>query len=524
MKSQTARRPDNKRPARSAQTRKYTRQTAHVEARRDGTPLIFGWGGHLSRTEKTKLQRRAVWSTITLITVLIVVVLVSFWVNYNIVVPNQPITSVNGQNIPQSDYHKLVALRGQIEANTISGANGLNVQSQQWHQKATDAQNTVNSTKTTIASLNKQIAALPASSSQLAGLKQQLTAVTKQNTDAATQVIADNNKYNDLQNTQIPLEEQRNTQSQIGTDTVTWLQDDVIIRNWLSKQSNSLQATINPTDNATSRALDGFKANLPKGKSYNQFLSDGNVSDSDVRTMMGLVTRRTNMQNYAVSLVTSPAKQVQASIITLSTTTDAANVLKQLKSGSDFSKLAQSKSVDTVTKAKGGDLGWLARWQYLSVTSELNEAVTGSGAIDNWMFDPARKISDISPVLSENGTYHIVKIVAIDPSKVVDAATLATLKGDNTNQNALVAWLLTQKVLPGTNIGTVDQNKLLDPSNVPAFIPSAAPAVASPTAAPGGATGPAATDPNAPSSGATSPAATDPNASSNPGSPGGTTP
>jgi parvulin-like peptidyl-prolyl isomerase len=498
MKSQTARRPDNKRPARSTQTRKYTRQTAHVEARRDGTPLIFGWGGHLSRTEKTKLQRRAVWSAITLITVLIVAVVVGFWVDYNIIVPNQPITSVNGQNIPQSDYHKLVALRGQIEANSISGTNGLNAQSQQWHQKATDAQKTVDSTKTTISTLNKQIAALPASSSQLAGLKQQLTDATKQNTDAAALVVADNNKYTALQNTQIPLEEQRNTQTQVGADTVTWLQDDVIIRNWLSKQSNSLQATINPTDNAVNSAVNNFKANLPKGRSYNQFLSDGNVSDSDVHTMMGLITRRTNMQNYAAGLVTSPAEQVQASAITLSTTTDADSLLKQLKSNNtdtEFSTLAKSKSVDTATKAKGGDLGWLARWQYLSVTNELNEAATGYGVIDNWMFDPARKVGDVSPVLTENGTYHIVKIMAIDPSKVIDATTLATLKGDNTNQNALVAWLLTQKVLPGTTIGTVDQNKLQDPSNIPAFIPSSAPALASPTADTSGATGPAATDP-----------------------------
>ncbi len=56
MKSQTVRRPENKRSARSTKSRRYNKQTAHVEARRDGKPLIFGWGGHLSHNEKLLLS------------------------------------------------------------------------------------------------------------------------------------------------------------------------------------------------------------------------------------------------------------------------------------------------------------------------------------------------------------------------------------------------------------------------------------------------------------------------------------
>jgi hypothetical protein len=129
MNSQTTRRPETKRPARPPQAKRYTRQTAHhVATRRDGKPLIFGWGGHLSRKEKDTIQRRAVWVTISIFVVAILVIFATFWINYNIIIPNQPITSVNGQNIPQSDYHKLVALKGQIEDNTIDGKNGLNAQ------------------------------------------------------------------------------------------------------------------------------------------------------------------------------------------------------------------------------------------------------------------------------------------------------------------------------------------------------------------------------------------------------------
>src|SRR2546423_1311061 len=58
MNTKTVRRPDQRRPGRS---KKYVKQTAHVEARRDGKPLIFGWGGHLSRSEKLRIQQRVIW-------------------------------------------------------------------------------------------------------------------------------------------------------------------------------------------------------------------------------------------------------------------------------------------------------------------------------------------------------------------------------------------------------------------------------------------------------------------------------
>ena len=118
MTSQTARRPNSPRPTRYGNKgKKYTRQTAHVEARRDGKPLIFGWGGHLSRTEKVQLQRRIIWAMTVLTGLLILAVIVGFWVNLNIIVPAKPITTVNGESIPQSNYRKYFALDAQFEAN-----------------------------------------------------------------------------------------------------------------------------------------------------------------------------------------------------------------------------------------------------------------------------------------------------------------------------------------------------------------------------------------------------------------------
>ena len=133
MKSSTerpARRPENQRPARSAKTKKYRKQTAHIEARRDGKPLIFGWGKHLSHTEKVKIQRRATWTMTGLIVLILIGTIVGFWINNNIIIPGLPITSVNGHQIPQSEYRQMVALQTQLEVNKLYGPNGLTAQSQ----------------------------------------------------------------------------------------------------------------------------------------------------------------------------------------------------------------------------------------------------------------------------------------------------------------------------------------------------------------------------------------------------------
>src|SRR5712691_2999647 len=113
MKSSTerpVRRPESQRPTRSAKAKRYNKQTARIEARRDGKPLIFGWGKHLSHNEKVRIQRRATWGFTAAIALILVITLVGFWININIIVPGLPITSVNGHQITQSQYRKLVAL------------------------------------------------------------------------------------------------------------------------------------------------------------------------------------------------------------------------------------------------------------------------------------------------------------------------------------------------------------------------------------------------------------------------------
>ncbi len=474
MTSQTARRPKDQRSTRSAKAKKYTRQTAHVEARRDGKPLIFGWGGHLSRSEKNRLQSRAVWAITALIGLLIVGIVIGFWVNINIIVPGLPITTVNGQAIPQSDYRKLFAVEAQLEANHIYGPNGLNAQRDSLSKQVADAQ-------TAIDNLNKQIKALPADTSkQRTSLERQLSAAQSQHDQLNTQ-------YQTMAQSTIPNEMQIFTQSQYGNNSVGLLQDDVFIRQWLAKQNSTVQAKIEPSSGEIDRAISDFTANLPKSTSYNKFLSNNSLSDNDVRAMMAITVRRDNMQSYLAAQIVPPLYEVHAREMTFSTLQDANNNLKQLKNGADFAKLA-TKSVDTSTNTKGGDLGWLAKGQYAQTI-----ASNTSGIVDNWIFDPARKPNELSPVITENGAYHIVQILQIDPARSVDATTLSSLQS-----NALNSWLLSVKAKEGLTTISSDQNKLLDSSNIPnttPAIPSSPPSASGTPTAGGGVPGSVPTGP-----------------------------
>ena len=476
MKSQTerpVRRPGNQQSAGSNKSKRYHKQTARVEARRDGKPLIFGWGNHLSHNEKVKIQRRATWTIAGLIGLLLVGTIVGFWINLNIIVPGLAITSVNGHNIPQSQYRKMVAVKTQLEINKLYGPHGLTTQSQDLQKQDAAELTTINNIIKQVDSLNQQIKALPPGQSQKrTDLENQYKTAQNQLITAETTHQNLSQQINNLNQNTLPLEKQAFTQAQVSTDSASWLQDDELIREWLTSQSTAIQNRVNPSPADINNALNDLKANIPKSGSYNNFLSQMNISNDDVITMLTVTVRRDKMQNYLASQVVSPAYQVLARAMTLDTEAKADKILQQLKHGGDFGTIAKKQSQDTSTASSGGSLGWLARGQYAQ-----NQA---GAVVENWLFDPSRIPNEFSPVLKENGSFHIVQILGIDHARAIDPATLKTLK-----DNALSNWLLVQKSLPITKITPVDQNKLLDPNNLPptSVLPAAAPS--SPGGVPG---------------------------------------
>lgn len=473
MNTQTersARKPNSQRARGSRNAKRYSKQTAHIEARRDGKPLIFGWGTHLSHTEKVRLQRRATWSLAALVVLLLAAVIIGSWISINIITPGQSITTVNGHAIPQSEYRQMVAVKTQLELNKLYGPGGLTNQLTSLQEQSAQVSSSITQTNNQISSLNDKLKKSPNDPTlkkQLADSQKTLADQQKKSTDLQNQIST-------LNQDTIPLEKQGFTQSQIGNDSATWLQDDELIREWLTTQSAAVRAKINPTNSQVNKDFNSLKANMPRSNGYNTFMSQMGITDNQVRAMVTILDRRSNAQAYFSPLLTSPSYQVLSRQIVVQTQQKANEVLQDLQKGQDFGKLAKQFSQDTNSNSKGGSLDWLTRYQYIDA-SGLN----GPAVVDNWLFDPARHLNELSPVLFGNGSYYIVQMMNIDPARAVDATLLKSLQA-----NALVNWLLERRALPGQSITSVDQNMLFDVNNLPQnnILPASAPAVATPSA------------------------------------------
>lgn len=106
------------------------------------------------------------------------------------------------------------------------------------------------------------------------------------------------------------------------------------------------------------------------------------------------------------------AEEVKASHILVPTQAEADGIMKQLKEGADFAKLAKEKSIDTGSKNAGGDLGFFGRGV---MVAEFEKAAF------------SLKVGELGgPIKTEFG-YHIIKLTGHKDAK---AATLEEKKAE----------------------------------------------------------------------------------------------
>ena len=91
---------------------------------------------------------------------------------------------------------------------------------------------------------------------------------------------------------------------------------------------------------------------------------------------------------------TTPA-QVKASHILVQTKEEAENIIKRLKKGADFAKLAQQYSLDHVSAKKGGDLGYFSKEQMVKPFADAAFAL---------------KVGQISKPVKTRFGYHVIKV------------------------------------------------------------------------------------------------------------------
>jgi hypothetical protein len=382
-----------------------SKQTARIEGLRDGKPLIFGWGGHLTRAQKTRYQHMATWSFIGVVVLAMVGTMLFGVFNENVLVPAKTIVSVNNTNISQDTYRKELAYKAQVLWNTLQSE-----------------------------------------------ISQRESLQTKVAAGDATAVV-----QNSIVTTHLQTDEANYSQAQITQSTITLLENNALVMQGAQhfEQANHVSAaTFEPSQKEINDALTAFKKAFPKGETYAQFLSANSLSDADVINGITIDLRQTKMQTYLASTITSPARELHLRRIEIDTQANAEKIRKQLIAGNltdaIWSSLAKQSSLDTNSKDIGGDMGYV-----------LNG--TGDGGIELWAYASGRKVGDVSPVIFDtSGTYDVVQVLGIDPARTVDAATLKAAQ-----DNALPHWLTAQRVSSSVKITTANSTMLTASRNLP---------------------------------------------------------
>jgi hypothetical protein len=341
----------------------FRRQTARVEGRRDGKPLIFGWGTHLTRAQKSRIQHLTAFGFLGLVIVAILFTLVFGVLQQNIFIPNQTIVKVNGVSITQDFYRKVLAY---------------------------DAQDLWNSMQAEIKQHND------------------LQTAIQQGDQTASQ-------QDQILISQIQSEEGNYAQTTITTATIQQIVEDQLIQQGaktFEAADHVPASTFEPSKKAIDDKLAAFKKAFPANESYSTFLSRDSLQESDVRAAIAIQLRRSMMQTYLAKKVVSPVQQAHLRHIETGKKEDADKAYAEILKTGDWKGLAKSTSLDTDSKDNGGDMGWVAPW-------------TGDAAIENWAFAPGRKVNDISPVFADaSGTFQIVQLLGYE-TRPVDATLLS---------------------------------------------------------------------------------------------------
>jgi len=409
MSNSTAQTP-KQRPsqARTPQRTNVRRQTAHLEGRRDGKPLIFGWGKHLTRAEKTRIQTLAAYAFGGVVLVSLVGVFVFAIIQQNVLIPNSAFVTINDTSISQDTYRKTLAYKAQDEWNT----------------------------------LQKNLAIYYDQGQKIA------------NGDKSQQLANDQNALV----SQLQGQTQQYKQAGITQDTMDLLVNDQLIQQGAQKiiqQHPDAKKALTVTQADIDKRFDEFKKAIPKGQTYADFLSKNNMTDSDVKAAIALQLRQQVMQTYLASQYTSPARQVHARQIETNDKASAQAALDKIRkdkltaTDANWNDLAKTTSVDPNSKDAGGDLGWIAEGS--------NDA-----GLELWLFDPARKAGDLSgPIGSAGGTYSVIQFLGAE-QKPIDDSQLQGLKG-----NALNHWLSGQRVAAFNKISTPDADAMQASRNLP---------------------------------------------------------
>lgn len=176
--------------------------------------------------------------------------------------------------------------------------------------------------------------------------------------------------------------------------------------------------TATPGPTQTPLGPDAYATEVGKLK---EGVAKNNYSFDAYRDIVEISMLRERLNDALGKEIKTTEEQVRARHILVATLEEAQKVKLRLAAGEDFAALAKELSTDTSSGAKGGDLGWAPRGQYVA---EFEDAV--------WKLNPLQ-VSD--PITTQFGV-HIIQVLEKDANRELDKAQL-----DSKKASALSDWL-----------------------------------------------------------------------------------
>ena len=170
---------------------------------------------------------------------------------------------------------------------------------------------------------------------------------------------------------------------------------------------------------------------------YRQQLNNSGLSNAEYRDVARTSVLALRLQKYLESQMSTKAEQVHIFSIVTSKYEDALKIRARWQAGEDFGKLAAEASIDSGSKDKGGELGWVPRGVLPGSFDEIVFTLTSDNVsepvayTDTSQQDPSGSSQNQPPTY-----YYLFKVPEKDSARELDANSTEVLKS-----KVLEKWL-----------------------------------------------------------------------------------
>ena len=195
--------------------------------------------------------------------------------------------------------------------------------------------------------------------------------------------------------------------------------EDLVAQMLLAQAAHANGFTLD--DAALQARLDSLASQIGGAEALSKWESEHGYSEQAFRSALKRGAESAWERDKIISTVPSTAEQVHVQQILLYNQDTAQNFLTQLNGGADFNDLAFK--ADPLTR---GDLGWVPRGYLLN--PQIEDAAFGL------------EVGQYSDVITTNVGFHIVRILARDPNRLLSPDATLSLQ-----EKALRKWIEEQR-------------------------------------------------------------------------------